>query len=489
MNRYLKAIIRRAERHSVGKYRSLKNHILYQRWLEKNFANEDELTRQRDAQKQFTYRPKISVVVPTYNAPQDFFAQMIDSALAQTYDNWELLLVDDASPDELARSAVIKHAARDTRIKMILLEKNLHIAGATNEGIEASTGEFISLLDHDDLLQPNALFEIVSALNTNNSLDFIYTDEDKISERGRHFEPFFKPEWSQDFMYSVNYITHFSTIRKSVLDAIGYEDGTYNGAQDWELFMRTARSVPIDNIHHIPKVLYSWRVHAGSTAKSIDAKPYVVESQRKAIMSDLTARQYKQFTLQRDVVRPGQWQLVFHPSKASVSIVATTKSAYDSMKEQQVDQLILLENGEAYKDLLDKVSGQYIVFIDRAVRAQRSEWIAELLGDAQRPDIGMVCTDVYSREELLDMMAATISPDATSLLSKMADTNIGKHLYKSARHNVTTIYGGVVMIGAEKLRDISADNASEIFSIESTSLLAHKREYRNLYNPYVKVVR
>ncbi|HEU5121471.1 MAG TPA: glycosyltransferase, partial [Candidatus Saccharimonadales bacterium] len=282
----------------------------YSNWIRQFDLTIEELAQQAKEADGLHYKPLISIIAPTYNTPEVFFREMVESVLAQTYSNWELLLVDDASPDEHVRQLITQYAERDARIRHLFLKKNLHISGATNEAITIAKGEFISLFDHDDVLRPDALFEIARALNKNKKLDFIYTDEDKIIEglESRQ-DPFFKPNWNPDFLHSVNYITHFTTIRKKVLDKLGYEDGDYNGAQDWELFLRVTRQIPEKHIYHIPKILYNWRIHDASTAKSFSAKPYVVESQRKSIVADLKAKKYTNFSLRQDEEYPGQWHL------------------------------------------------------------------------------------------------------------------------------------------------------------------------------------
>jgi glycosyltransferase involved in cell wall biosynthesis len=233
--------------------------------------------------------------VPTYNTKPEFFVEMVESVLAQAYQNWELVLVDDASPNANIRQMIEDHAAKDSRIKYKFLKKNHHIAGATNEGFKIVHGEFVSLLDHDDILWPNALYEIAKALNSQPNLDLIYSDEDKVSHNGqRHRDPFLKPDWNSDLLLSMNYITHFTTIRKKIIDKIGGESGEFNGAQDWELFLRATEATTGERIFHIPKILYSWRIHDESTAKSFSAKSYVIDSQSKLLKAALARRGYKE---------------------------------------------------------------------------------------------------------------------------------------------------------------------------------------------------
>jgi glycosyltransferase involved in cell wall biosynthesis len=178
-------------------------------------------------------------------------------------------------------------------------------------------GEFISLLDHDDLLHASALFEVINALNVNNEIDFIYTDEDKINEKKQHIDPFIKPDWNQEFLFSVNYITHFATIRKSLISKVGGERGLYNGAQDWDLFLRTTKETKAEKIYHIPKILYSWRVHDKSTAKNLDAKPYIFDAQ-KNLLEDFfrsSGLNEEEFTVKPNGLLNGAWDVAYKGQK------------------------------------------------------------------------------------------------------------------------------------------------------------------------------
>jgi Glycosyltransferases, probably involved in cell wall biogenesis len=275
----------------IKKIQYLDGHRRYQKYFRKIYPAPDYLKTIKS--EKFVYQPLISIIVPTYNTKKEFFIEMIESVFCQTYSNWELVIIDDASTDANVRDLIKHYAKRDHRIRFQFQKKNLHISGATNEGFELATGEFVSLLDHDDILWPNALYEIVKALNENRNIDLIYTDEDKLSYDGiRHQDPFLKPDWNSELLLSINYITHFTTIRKKIIDKIGGEDSKYNGAQDWDLYLRATEATTDEKIYHIPKILYSWRIHDDSTAKAFSTKSYVVNSQRNLLKNALQRRGY-----------------------------------------------------------------------------------------------------------------------------------------------------------------------------------------------------
>lgn len=464
----------------------------YNQWREHHEVNGTEIAKQK--RKKFTYQPLFSIIAPTYNTPEVFFREMVQSVLDQTYANWELLLIDDASPQPKVRELINEYAKKDKRIRPIFLGTNHHIAGATNEAIKVASGEFISLFDHDDLLRPNALFEIATALNGNQNLDFIYTDEDKFEE-GVYKNPFFKPDWNPDFLRSVNYITHFTTIRKKLLDRYGYEDEAFNGAQDWELYLRITRNIPVEHIHHIPKILYSWRIHDTSTSKSFAAKPYVVEAQRKAIEADLTARNCGNAYVKQDTLYPGQWQVIFKPtSTPKISIVVREKYAdvlepyiHKKTTYKKYDIVVIQEN-ESYHNILTKIDSEYIVLFDCAnMQNIDPDWLTMMLGDAQRSDIAFVEAKYSDKNGVNKNISNLLGPDISEFARSLSLNTVTKHLYTFTRYNIPEAEEGVVMIKTSKLQAVLGQEANT--NIRKISSDARLHGYRNLYNPYVKVVK
>lgn len=228
-------------------------------------------------------KPLISVVMPTYNSNPEWLIEAIESVLDQIYPHWELCIADDASTDEEVRKILKGYAKQDPRIKVVYRERNGHISAASNSALELATGEWIALLDHDDVLAEHALFWVVDAINRNPKLRLIYSDEDKIDEGGRRFDPYFKCDWNIDLFYSHNLITHLGVYDASLLHEIGGFRTGFEGAQDYDLALRCVEKIAAKQIHHIPRVLYHWRVHASSTAQSIDSKPYAMRAGEKAL--------------------------------------------------------------------------------------------------------------------------------------------------------------------------------------------------------------
>jgi len=230
-------------------------------------------------------KPLISVLMPVHNVEERFLRLAIESVRKQLYENWEFCIADDCSTKPYIRQVLEEFAAKDSRIKIVFRDENGHISAASNSALEIATGEFAALLDHDDELGEDALFCVAKEINDFPETWMIYSDEDLIDEKGRRYEPKFKPDWSRDLFYSLNLITHLSVYKTTVLRQIsGFRVGA-EGSQDYDLAMRVVERISENHIRHIPKILYHWRVIRGSVAYSPDEKPYAHERARDALRS------------------------------------------------------------------------------------------------------------------------------------------------------------------------------------------------------------
>ena len=255
----------------------------YGGWIKYNEPKDADLKKQMKVK--FKIAPKISVIVPMYNTKEKFFKDLVKCMIDQTYPNWELCLAD-GSPKQ--NENLKKYIEQDERIKYKFLGENKGIAGNTNAAIEMATGEYIALLDHDDILADYALYEVVYALNKFPNSEFLYSDEDKIDENDNRYDAYFKPDFAPDTLRCQNYICHFSIFRKDLMDKLQGFRADYDGAQDYDIFLRMSETAKPENITHIPKILYHWRVHSESTAKlNSNAKNYAFEAGKKAIEDHL----------------------------------------------------------------------------------------------------------------------------------------------------------------------------------------------------------
>ncbi|MCI9175313.1 MAG: glycosyltransferase [Lachnospiraceae bacterium] len=320
---------------------------IYNAWIA---ANECDIL----SVEELPYQPFFSVVIPVYNVEDQMLRECIDSVLGQTYKNFEIILVDDASTQESVRKTLGKYEGRDG-ITIIYRKENGNISRATNDGIKAAKGEFVALCDCDDLYAPNALYEIAKKLNEDSALDYIYTDEDKISEDGKvRRDPFFKPDWSPETFMSYMYTCHLSVFRRAVLEEVSGLRPGFEGSQDYDLVLRVMEKTP--HIGHVPKILYHWRMRKESTANAMTAKPYVMNATSKAKKEALERRgQTGKLTLLPEI---SQYRVTYIPQgNPSVSIIIPSKDNPEVLKMcltsilQHTDyenyEVVIVDNGSS----------------------------------------------------------------------------------------------------------------------------------------------
>lgn len=345
----------------------------------------------------FRYRPTFSILVPVYNVPVEWFRVMVESVRAQLYPHWQLCLADDASTDPKL-IAEFERLPKDGRIKLIRREKNGHICAATNTAADAATGEFVALLDHDDALAPHALYHYAKLLQSHPDVDLIYSDEDKIDERGRHYDPQFKPEWSPDLLLSYNFVNHFTCIRKTVFEKAGrYREG-YEGSQDHDLLLRVTERT--DRIHRVPEVLYHWRSHRNSTASAAGVKQYVHTAGRKAVEDALKRRgiphglSVPAFALKLDLP---VLQFDGPAQVPSVAVIVHGDAALASATIQALNEtpyvtpyLVLDSSAESLNRLASARTEDVLVFLEAGVEPMSPDWLPRLIAYLQQPGVGVV---------------------------------------------------------------------------------------------------
>nr|MDZ8100131.1 glycosyltransferase [Nostoc sp. DedSLP01] len=262
----------------------------YTQWIKDYEPTDEELKQQKNQALALNYQPVLSVILPVYKLPLTILEETIDSVFQQTYTNWELCIAF-ADINNFETTEYLKDlSSQDTRIKLVILPENRGISGNSNVCLEMATGEFLALLDHDDLLAPWAFYEVVNKLNNEPDLDFIYSDKDCVSANSKiRSRLLLKPEWSPEILYSANYLTHLCIARRELVNYIGGFRPETDGAQDWDLFLRIAEQT--SRIGRIDSVLYHWRIIQGSTALGIDSKPYALEAQLKSLQDHLSRTQ------------------------------------------------------------------------------------------------------------------------------------------------------------------------------------------------------
>lgn len=376
------------------------------------------------------HRPLVSVVMPTYNANLTWLEEAIVSVQNQTYGDWELCIADDASTDPSVRPFLEQQAAKEPRLKLVFRETNGHISAATNSALSVASGEWITFLDHDDILPPHALQYMVRTAIEQPNARLIYSDEDKIDEHGRRHDPYFKSDWNPDLFYAHNLVTHLAFYHRDAMQAVGGLRDAFAGAQDYDLVLRVIEHISVDQIVHVPFVLYHWRVHAGSTAKAdLTIKPYAMLAGERALNDHF-----------RRIGNGARAQFVGHGFRARfrlpdeppmVSIIIPTRNArhlvevcIKSIRDRtryRNHEIILVDNGSddpaalAYFAEINQIDnirvirdeqpfcysainnraaeqahGDVLVFLNNDIEVINPEWLDELVSHACRPGVGAV---------------------------------------------------------------------------------------------------
>lgn len=400
----------------------------YDTWLRIMRVSRQELFEQRKTK--FSYAPKFSVVVPLYHTPAKFLKDLVRSMMYQSYANWELCLVNASPEDRHLTSLLENWAMRDKRIRVIRLEKNLGIAQNTNAGIAASTGEFIAFLDHDDFLEPDALFCYVDALNKDKTIDVFYSDEDKTDEYAAHyFYPHFKSDFNIDLLHANNYMCHFLAVRKSLVDTVGGLNEKFDGAQDYDFVLRLTENTK--KIYHCPRILYHWRCSNQSTAANQGNKMYAIHAGKAALNAH-----YKRIgwnARAQEGAVDGWYQTKFTlKEEPLVSILIPNKDHTDDLDvclnsfferaDYQNYEFIIIENNSvlpetfAYYEKIEKehdnvkvvyweagfnysainnfgfkfAKGDYIMLLNNDVELITPDIFQSMLGFCMRPEVGIV---------------------------------------------------------------------------------------------------
>jgi len=277
--------------------------------------------------KQFKKKPLISIVTPVYKVETKWLEKCIDSVIGQYYENWELILVDDASESENIKQVMKDRASRDQRVKIFFREQNSGIAGATNFGIAQIKGDYIGFLDHDDELTLDALTWIIWAINKNPEGLWFYSDEDKVSEKDGYYGPHFKPDFSKECILSNMFTCHFSVYSSEIIRKVNGIRLGFDGAQDHDLALRISEIVPQHKVVHIPRVLYHWRAIPGSAAMFTEEKPKAPASGRKAVEDALERRKLKGIVTSNKIC-PTLYQIEFQPNNyPDVTIIIPTRNS------------------------------------------------------------------------------------------------------------------------------------------------------------------
>ena len=500
----------------------------YEKWFAENKATKKELEYQRT--KEFKYEPKISIIVPTYKTPEKFLKEMINSVINQTYSKWELCIGDGSADDDSVKKILEEYGKKDERIKFKILEDNLGISGNTNAALALATGDFIALLDHDDLLAPNALYEVVKRINKYDDVDVVYTDEDKISmDLKTHFQPHFKPDFNIDLLRSNNYICHFFVARKTVVDKVGGFRSEYDGSQDYDFIFRCTHEAR--RIEHIAKILYYWRMHQNSVAENPQSKMYAFDAGKRAIEENLRVNNLKGTVSHTDYL--GFYRVKYAvDGMPKVSVIIPNKDEKDVLK-QCIDSIlekttyenyniVVIENNsttdeifEYYKEIekndrikvitwksefnysainnfgVKNSDGEYLILLNNDTQIITSDWIEEMLGVCQREDVGIVGTKLLYPDDTVQHAGVIIGLGG---IAGHAMVGIGRdepgYFAKALiSQDVSAVTAACLMVSRKVFNEVGCleEKLKVAFNDVDFCLKVRERGYLIVFDPFVEL--
>ncbi|MBS0662189.1 MAG: glycosyltransferase [Verrucomicrobia bacterium] len=490
--------------------------------------------------------PRISIVVPAYNTPAAYLTELIDSVRAQIYPNWELCVADDASPQGHVRKLLAEAARQDARIKYVVRPVNGHISAATNSALELATGEFIAFVDHDDVLPADALFHVAEAIAARPEAEMVYTDEDKIDEAGRHYDPQFKGDWSPEMALTHNYTHHLTVIRTAIVKTAGRLRLGYEGAQDIDLILRCVELMRDDRIVHVPHIGYHWRAHAQSTASKGDQKGYLFDAARRAINDSAQRRGLRATAFLPPLMKEHalclhqlQWDpalLAEHP----VTIVIPTKNRHELLAKcvASLDRtvnwahvrLIIVDDGsteplalELLARLEERPDGRcrvlrtgntsapfnysrlvnlgtaaaetpLVLHLNNDIEAVAPGWLEDLVGWTTIRGVGVVGARLIHPDETLNHAGIWVGPQgglAHAVFFGQPKDDFGYLFLPHAARNVSAVTGACLLTRTDLYRQLGGFDERDFqvaYNDVDYCLRAARAGFRTVYTPQATLI-
>ena len=495
----------------------------------------DEETVQAQKTTIFSHNVKFSILAPLYNTPEKFLRDMIESCIAQTYENWELCLADGSDSNHTLVEKIVKeYQAKDDRIVYQKLEKNLGISENTNVCIDMATGEYIALFDHDDILVPTALYENALVIEKEQP-DFLYTDEatfngDDIYDIVTYH---FKPDFAIDNLRANNYICHFSVFKKSLIDKVGKFSTKYDGSQDHDMILRLTAAA--EKVHHIPKLLYLWRSHNNSVSKDINSKDYAIDAGKRAVKDSL-ARVGINATVESSPAFPTIYKInykiignpkisIIIPNKDSIKLLANCVDSILKLSTYQNYEIIIVENNSTSEEIFQyykfieelpqikvcyykpaegegfnyskinnhamaHATGEYTLFLNNDIEIIEPAWMEELLMYAQRKDVGAVGAKLYYSNDTIQHAGVIIGAGEDGVA---IHSFAGKHKFEYGymgrlffAQNVSAVTAACMLVEKSKFEQVGGFDEKLAVAYNDVDLCLKLREagYLNVLNPF-----
>lgn len=467
----------------------------YDLWVEKHRLHDEDLAEIKKNMARFGTQPLISIVVPVYNVDEIWLTKTIESVRNQLYENWELCLCDDRSPSPHIRQVLERYAGMDERIKVLFSEENNGIAVTSNKALSLAEGDYVGLLDHDDELSVDALYEVVRAINEHPDAGLIYSDEDKLDMQGHRVDPFFKPDFSPELIYSQNYICHFTVISKVIVDDIGGFRAGFDGSQDHDLILRASEKARY--IHHIPRVLYHWRKIPGSTAAIYDSKSYAWEAGRKAVEESLARTGVKgrvtlgrfqgTYRVQRDITgsplvsivipfkdKPDLLQkcigsIISKSTYPHFEVVGISNNSSEKTTFKTMDTLAKQDSRVRFAEYnvefnfadicnhgVELARGEYVLLLNNDIEVITPEWLENMLELAQVEGIGAVGCKLYYPDNRVQHDGIVMGLAGVAGLPHhfFHKDDVGYYGRPHVIHNVSAVTGACMLLSKKLYQEV-----------------------------------
>lgn len=524
----LAAAIRSADSHDF------QNGPCYEAWVAKydNLTEADIVDLRQHINKN-DRQPLISVLMPVYNTPEKFLKEAVESVLDQAYENWELCIADDCSTQRHVKRVLDEYARRDSRIKVIYRTENGHISRASNSALELIKGEWVAMLDHDDLLRPNALAEVVLVINRHPNAELIYSDEDKIDALGRRYDPYFKPDFSRELFRSQNYLNHLTVHRSDNIRAVGGWRVGFEGSQDYDLNLRIFERIDPKKIWHIPKILYHWRAANGSTALKGTEKSYAYLAGLKALNEHVgrvgLPAQVKKvadtsyYRIHFSVPEPQPLVSLVVPTRDNVEMLSRCIESIQGKTTYPNYEIIVVDNGSVqpktftyFEDLqrmknvqilrynkpfnfsainnfaVKLAKGSIIGLINNDIEVISPNWLTEMVSWAVQPDVGCVGAKLYYSNDTVQhagiiLGIGGVAGHSHKYFSREAD---GYFSRLKVVQNLSAVTAACLVVRKSVYEEVGGLNESDLavaFNDVDFCLKVREVGYWNVWTPYAEL--
>ncbi|WP_377002810.1 glycosyltransferase family 2 protein [Coralloluteibacterium thermophilus] len=477
--------------------------------------------------------PSFSIVVPTYNTDERWLRACFDSVIAQTYPYWELCIADDASTDPAVWRTIEQYVAADSRIRAIRRETNGHIAAASNSALALATGDYVALLDHDDTLHPLALQYCALALQQNPSWRMLFTDEDKIDAAGRRSDPYFKSDWNPDLFLSQNCVCHLGVYARDLVTEIGGFRQGYDGAQDWDLTLRAVERLRADEIGHVPRVLYHWRMIEGSTALAPGEKNYAHLAALRAIQDhfDRTGTRAKvkemagysgYYHIVHEIPDPAPLVSILIPTRDRADLLKQCIDSIQKLTDYPAFEILVIDNGSRERETFDyfaslesvsnvrvlrddspfnysainnrgarEAKGEVIALLNNDIEAIHPEWLSEMVSHALRPEIGVVGCMLYYPNDTIQHAGTILGVGGVAghAYVGMPRGYPGDKHRAGLAQNLSAVTAACAVVRREVFEQVGGLDEGLVVAFNDVDFCLRVREagYRNLWTPFAEL--